>query len=803
MLAVAGVFYIFQLKSDSGLPQDQAAAAASAESASEITDITLPPSSPGQHHADSSDSGGTASPADGTYASGISPAKSNAKVQSSVVELAATRLEAGPEAAADYASTHGLDLKDDKVKVVVEAGNQQSAGAPSASASAAVDTATAALATATTILATAGATIDTTYGSLIQANIPLDSIQQLSTDPSINYIREPRKPTAFTTTSEGVADIAANVWQGAGNNGAGVKIAVLDPGFTGYGQLVSSGELPAGVITRSFSGDITGGGEVHGAACAEIVYDTAPGAQIYLVNFNTDVELGNAVDYIIAEGVDVVSASWGFYGAFRGDGQGDIDDMVQRANAAGIVWSNASGNAAQTHWSGSFTDSNADTWHEFSGGDTSNDISASAGGSIDLFLTWNRWPLTDQDYDMFLYWSGNPNTAVAAGDSWQNGNYPPSEEIHYTVPTGKSGTYYVKIQNYSATGDAVFNLYSYPLQFQFQTAAGSLGGQPTDSAYAMTVGAVPAGGTTIESFSSRGPTTDGRVKPDLVAPDRASTVTYGAQGFWGTSAAAPHAAGAAALVKGSDPALTPASIQSFLESRATPLGAVGKDSVYGSGKLNLGAVPDHTPPIVSAVQPSGTIQVNSGSVVAYYVDSGSGVNASSVQIILDGAVMAGCSVTTAQASCMFTGLAQGVHTVTGTVSDNSGNTSPISGSFTVEVPCVKPLLGVGTPSSSWATYADYTMRLLSVTFPISNTGYNDAYNINIIASINTNSAILSTSVPLNLGSLDSIGGAVTSRDITLKYLVPIGVPSFRASLFATAEDACSTTYDYPSPYIDV
>ena len=150
---------------------------------------------------------------------------------------------------------------------------------------------------------------------------------------------------------------------------------------------------------------------------------------------------------------------------------------------------------------------------------------------------------------MYLFWSGNPSTPVAAGDSLQNGNQPPSEEIHYTVPSGQDGTYYIALKNYSATGNATFQLYSQPGQLQYQVAAGSLGGQPTDSAYAMTVGAVPVGGTTIENFSSRGPTIDDRVKPDITAPDGVSTATYGSHNFWGTSAAAPHAAGAAALFK--------------------------------------------------------------------------------------------------------------------------------------------------------------------------------------------------------------------------------------------------------------
>ncbi|MHB8159422.1 MAG: S8 family serine peptidase [Thermoleophilia bacterium] len=733
-----------------------------------------------------------------------SPAKSTPRLQSSISELAAKQSQEGSVAASKFAATRGLKLMEDKVQVVLEAVSVPAGTTIDATVSVATPAArqanavVARQANAAAAIA-AGAIIETTHDGLIQAEVPVENLQQLAADPSISYIREPKKPTAFMTTSEGVADIGADTWQSAGNNGAGVKVAVLDPGFSGYSQLVASGELPASVITRSFSGDISGGGETHGAACAEIVYDTAPGAQLYLVNFSTDVELGNAVDYLISQGVNVVSASWGLYSSFRGDGQGSIDDIVQRANAAGITWANASGNAAQTHWSGHFTDANSDAWHEFATGDIGNDITASAGSSIDFYLTWDKWPLTNQDYDIYLFWSGNPSTWVAAGDSLQNGNQPPSEEIHYTVPSGQDGTYYIAINNFSATGDATFQLYTYPGQLQYQVAAGSLGGQPTDSAYAMTVGAVPVGGTTIENFSSRGPTIDGRVKPDISAPDGVSTVTYGSQRFWGTSAAAPHAAGAAALFKAANPAYTPAAIQAALESRATDLGTAGKDSTYGSGKLSLGALPDKTPPMVTGVQPTGTVYGSSGGTVAvYYLDSGSGVNPASVQVTIDGSALSGCVITAAEASCPFSGLSSGAHTIGGSVADNAGNASPISGSFTLV--CGKPALSLGVPTSFWASYADYQARELSMTFAINNGGINEAYNVIMAGSVNTNSVLLISPTPLTVGDIGASGGPTDSVQVTVKYLVPTDVTAFHTTVYLTADDSCGISYAYPSPY---
>ena len=177
---------------------------------------------------------------------------------------------------------------------------------------------------------------------------------------------------------------------------------------------------------------------------------------------------------------------------------------------------------------------------------------------------------------------------LAWSESIQDGNEAPVEILSYTPSS--AGYYQAAI--YRSSG-AVRNLhlYTYPFDFDEYVTSASLM-VPADSPNAMAVGAVawntPA---SLESFSSRGPTKDGRTKPDVVAPDGVSTATYGAGGFYGTSAAAPHTAGAAALAKQLNPGYTPAQIQAFLESRAVELGTAGKDNLYGSGRLSMGTLP--------------------------------------------------------------------------------------------------------------------------------------------------------------------------------------------------------------------
>jgi hypothetical protein len=384
------------------------------------------------------------------------------------------------------------------------------------------------------------------------------------------------------TTSEGVALINANDWHTAGYTGAGVKIAILDGGFSGYTNRRSEGELPTNLITQWFRSDGVGT-SVHGTACAEIVYDMAPGAQLYLVSASTDVEMGVAVAWLIAQDVDIISFSAGFLGGGPGNGTGPICEIVDEAEAAGILWVNAAGNYGERHWSGNFIDVDNDGNTEFSPGDEGNAFSVTSGQTISAALTWNDlWGSSTNDYDLSLL--NGQLQVVASSSSIQDGDDPPLERLTYTATAG--GNYVLAIRKKGNPLVRSFHLYSAAHSLEHRVASGSLC-VPADSPNALTVGAVPWNSpTTLEIFSSQGPTTDNRIKPDLVAPDGVSTVSYGTGvPFFGTSAATPHVAGAAGLVKCANPTYSPAQIQSYLEDMAVDLGSAGKDNLFGDGRV--------------------------------------------------------------------------------------------------------------------------------------------------------------------------------------------------------------------------
>ncbi len=106
---------------------------------------------------------------------------------------------------------------------------------------------------------------------------------------------------------------------------------------------------------------------------------------------------------------------------------------------------------------------------------------------------------------------------------------------------------------------------------------------PAESAAAgvLAVGAANWRNTTaIEGFSSRGPTRDGRVKPDLVGADRGNSAVFGP--WRGTSQASPHVAGLAALLLQQERALTPEQLAARLKQSARRRGAK-PNNIWGYG----------------------------------------------------------------------------------------------------------------------------------------------------------------------------------------------------------------------------
>lgn len=163
----------------------------------------------------------------------------------------------------------------------------------------------------------------------------------------------------------------------------------------------------------------------------------------------------------------------------------------------------------------------------------------------------------------------------------------------------------------------------------------------------------PAPGN-LAPFSSMGPTRDGRQKPDIAAPGLAiastrsfdQTVNCPASGpstllgdgfnhivNSGTSMAAPHTAGAAALIMQKYGAVTPAFIKTFLNNRAVVDGFTGLVPNYdwGYGKLFLGDMLD---PNVTVISPNGAEVLLIGSTANLQWNANDDVGVATVDLLL-------------------------------------------------------------------------------------------------------------------------------------------------------------------------
>jgi subtilisin family serine protease len=452
-----------------------------------------------------------------------------------------------------------------------------------------------------------GGRVEITARNLVQSVMPLYSLRDLARYSSVKYLRLPKKPVPFVV-SEGVAITGADLWHDIipYRMGENVKVCILDVGFTGYQALLGT-ELPSSVTARSFRSDGDLFVSDHGTACAEIVYDMAPEAELLLVNFGTDVEHRNAINWIIDQDVDIISCSVGWFNIGAGDGTGPICEDVEDASNNDILWITSAGNNAETHWETGFRDPDLDDWCNFEDpGDPEYEFfefSVVAGNSYSIYLNWDDWGIWNgssysgsqgNDYDLYLYDSGG--FVLASSNNDQTAGAPPTETIVYTAAS--TGLRSIRVFKWLTVRDCQIELFFHnidPLSSQYQEPSGSVT-IPADSPYAVAVGGTYWADDSLETYSSQGPTADGRIKPDFCAPTGVLSSTYGLFGFFGTSAAAPHVAGAFALLKGKTP-FGLDDINEIFEARAEDLGATGKDNSYGSGRIKLTEVSGNGNPI--------------------------------------------------------------------------------------------------------------------------------------------------------------------------------------------------------------
>lgn len=458
-----------------------------------------------------------------------------------------------------------------------------------------------------------GGSVDRIHRNLVFVDLQLEHLPLLAASDEILRIRRPYRSEP-DVESEGVGLHLADDMHDLGLTGNGVKVGVLDcGGFTGYAALLGT-ELPPSVNLWT-GGSNPVGSNIHGTGCAEIVHDMAPGAELYFAHDGTEADFYDAVDWLIAMGVDVVSYSCSWTIPAPRDGAGlpynPVNEKIAEARSAGILWVNSAGNAANDdNYQHPFTDPGGDNWHDFDDYFANGWGWLQTGNSYYSVLCWNDWPAdptvsgSTQDYDLYLWWwDGAAWQQVAQSNNPQNGNPGelPCEEIEYSPAV--DDWYWLAVWRAASDGSQFLNLRKDSAgAFTVNNPEHSIA-IPAESPAALAVGAVHWSSLDLEPFSSRGPTlgpggapTGGLLKPDIVAVDAVSTFTYGPSdgqpwlsgtGFFGTSAACPHVAGGAALLLEENPALSPDELEAQLVAAAFDMGPAGPDNDFGSGMMIL------------------------------------------------------------------------------------------------------------------------------------------------------------------------------------------------------------------------
>ncbi len=486
---------------------------------------------------------------------------------------------------------------------------------------------------------------------------------------------------------------------------------------------VLSGDLPGpgspcGTTTPVALFDDGAAKSDEGRAMAQVVRDLAPGAAIdFATAFNGELAFAAAIRGLAAAGARVIADDVLYFEEpFFQDGP--VAVAIDEVAAAGVSYFSAAGNNNLISggkdvgsWEAPFRDGGSCPAGVPAGQDECADFDPGAGvdslfnftipakGELLLDLQWAepRGGVTT-DFDAYLLDTGGKVVASSKRRNLTTTQRP--YELVGLENTGAASAS-VRLAISRVAGPAIPPVQGPTIKFvqlgdaapttaQYETSSADTIG-PTVFGHAAAAGAIAVGAvrynatTAPESFSSRGPAKRlfGPVldpspaaaipartiaKPDLVASDGTVNTFFGssiagAWRFFGTSAAAPHAAAVAALALQANPGATPTQVRTALTATARPVGAFGPSAV-GAGLIDAGAAVNALAlaPTVTVVRPPARL---------------SRVSHPSLEFAVNRPVTASCAIDAVSLPCSspFTWprrLADGRHTLVVTVTDRGG-----------------------------------------------------------------------------------------------------------------------------------
>jgi len=452
-----------------------------------------------------------------------------------------------------------------------------------------------------TVLKNMGCKIEVYVFNLVQVSISPELIEDIR---KLNFVKYLRYPTEVKGNSgiingplffdeEDFSGINLKEAHKSGYLGEGVKVAIIDTAFDPDHPLFKKNIL----YTQSFRSEdknIKNGDIKHGNAVAEIVNIVAPKSKLILINFKTDVEYIKALTELINKDEsfkpDIILTTVNlilpddYY-----DGTGAVAGLAYLARVKGITLISSAGNNGQTHYKGTFSDSNGNQLHNFTTGDDTLEIELKKDDKLRVVMAWkDNWNSPAQDLDLGIF-NDSLDPLKISNINQIDISAPPYEILEITAPY--SGPYHIAVRKGADAYEGLpFMIYVYSISarnMEYYNPETSLDpGLPT-AHDGITVGAVQNQFPyQSEPWSSQGKTTDNRLKPDIVALSGIYCTSN--QGmFWGTSSAAPQVAGTVALLLSKNSYLTPDEIKNILKKTAKDLGTPGEDPVFGAGLINI------------------------------------------------------------------------------------------------------------------------------------------------------------------------------------------------------------------------
>jgi Subtilase family len=538
------------------------------------------------------------------------------------------------------------------------------------------------------------------FGRTVSGHLPISNIPALAALAGLRFAQPAAAiVNVGSVTSQGDQAMRSNVARFTyGVDGSGVQVGVLSDSFNCLGGAVadfSTGDLSPVTVLQEEPG--CGSGTDEGRAMLQIVHDIAPGASLaFATAFAGQASFANNIIALKNQGAKVIVDDV-IYFAEPMFQDGIIARAVDNVVSEGVTYFSSAGNAARQSYQSAFKAGDlfpsaaipslfgappflggtAHNFHSDTGKDHFQSITIPPGTTLRLSLQWDSSyfsvsgaPGSQNNLDLYILDSSA--TMVLAGSTLNNLGGDPIE-LFGTTNTGTSPIdLNLMIVNRSGPDPGLLKYVYFvsglaPTIHEYDTQSSTVFGH-ANAGGAVAVGAAAYFNTThfgvsppvLNSFSSRGGTpvifdgmgnrlavADPRAdKPEIVAPDGTDTTFFGADtdgngfpNFFGTSAAAPHAAAVAALLRQLRPSSVPAEIYALLENSAIDMGVVGFDNDSGFGLIQADATLAVVPDEVTNLSTRGSVLTGDNVMIGGFIIEGA--NAKTVLVRARGPSLGG------------------------------------------------------------------------------------------------------------------------------------------------------------------